>query len=733
MAGSGRSGAIHRVVTAVVALALATAGIVALPAPAAAVHAVPWRFTTVTVYSSISGYNGAEPIKGWTLQCPAGYTAASGGIAAGDETPFIYRLLEYPNPADGTYHIILRNANTNGTAITLTATCVWLDDVGDITTVYAAFARSTTNGRAGGTLLCPEGTTVLSAGTDWNSTSQDKKINFSSPVGDANGQGGGWYTAGYSPISGDKLNIELRCVSAALLAGEYITADDSTAASPGQATAKAVCTTGYRILTGGAAPAGTKTPLTDQGWDSVSGPLDYRQWPVSGYQTSGVTLRALALCVPASTVSVTYTQTPAALSTASSGTITFSAVDTAGETVAVACFLDGGPRGCSSGSPVGYGPLLDGPHVFVVNARNQSGINWYFEFHWLIDATVPVISNHAPTTSLSVTGPITLTFSEPVDGVNTSSVIVHAETANVDVGGTIARPTTTTATWRPNTTLVPGETYRVSVTAGVHDIAGNPLTATFFTVRAVTSLEETSAALQRYWDLDYSTIASGGAYIVSRLAGSSADLTFSATAGQTASVYGIRQPSGGYADIYLDGVKVATPGFYYATAVRTKVYLSPALTAGKHTISIRPLGTRPAASTDSWVAIDSVTIGATVKQESSFKQIFRHVTATGAYGGFYDDMTQTTETDATPARFRLSLVGTGFKVYATKTSASGTAKVYVDGVLKATINLNAASTVYRALVYSTTFPLGQHVVRIEAVGTASGANSSFNVDRITIN
>ena len=40
---------------------------------------------------------------------------------------------------------------------------------------------------------------------------------------------------------------------------------------------------------------------------------------------------------------------------------------------------------------------------------------------------------------------------------------------------------------------------------------------------------------------------------------------------------------------------------------------------------------------------------------------------------------------------------------------------------------------YKALAYSTTFTLGKHVIRIEAVGTSSGATSSVNLDRITIN
>jgi hypothetical protein len=730
MLGSTRSRSIGRIVTSSVAFALGAAGVVVSPAPVEAVRAVPWRFTTVTLDSSISGWNGAEPLKGWVLQCPAGYTAVSGGIVGGDATSQVSRLLEYPNPADGTYHLVAYNGATSGTTIKLAATCVWLDDVGTITTVSREFPRNS-SGRAGGELRCPAGTTVLSGGVDWSTTSRHRRIYYSSPITDGTSQGTGWYVAGYSDVPNSVLGIELRCVSTSLLGAEYAEADDSTAPSPGSGTAKAVCTSGYRLLTGGAAPAGTRTPGTYQG-RAVSGPLDPRQWPAQGYQMSGVTLRALALCVPASSVSVTFTQTPSESSTARSGTITFIAADSAGETVEDTCYLNGVQRACSSGTPANYGPLVDGGHSFHVIATNRSGSSRSSAFYWRVDATVPVVSGHTPTGSASLTGPLTITFSEPVTGVTASSLIVHAESANANVAGTIARPSSTTATWTPLTRLVPGETYRVSLTGAIRDAAGNALTPTYFNVRTTTTVENTSVALDEHWDLDGLTAASGGSYITSRLSGSRAELTFSATAGQTVSVYGIQRPDGGYADVYLDGVKKTTPSFYATTPTRSRVYLSGALTAGTHTISIRPLGTKPAASSDTSVAVDNVNIGATVRQESALRQTFRRTSSTSAYGGSYDLTVHTTDTDATPPRFRVIVVGTGFKLYAAKTPTSGKARVYVDGVLKTTIDLYSASTVYKALVYSTSFSLGQHGIRIEAVGTGSGTNSTINVDRIAV-
>ena len=645
-------------------------------------------------------------------------------------------MLEYPGPADGTYHVQVRNDDYLGVSVSVKANCVWLDDVGTITTVTAEFARNG-SGRAGGILRCPAGTSVLSGGVDWSNFNAGRSIDYSTPITDGTSLFTGWYVAGYSPVAG-VLGIELRCVSSSLLAGAYATADDSTAASPGVGSITATCGSGTRILTGGAGPAGTKSPGSDQGHAFVSGPSNddastrWKEWRATAYQASGVTLRALALCVPASAVSASFTQTPPDPSS-SSGTITFTASDSAGETMTFLCRIDGNALPpCSPGNPVNWGPLADDKHEFTVRVGNQSGDSELIGFNWTTDAAVPVITDHTPTTEASLSGPFAITFSEAVAGVTASSLVVHAESANANVSGTIGRPSPTEVTWTPTARLVPGETYRFSFTSAIHDGVGNPLAATNFTVRTATIVENTSAALQRRWDVDQSSIASGGAYIVSRLAGSRAERTFTASAGQRVSVHGIRLPSGGNAAIYLDGKKVATPSFYAAAAGRRRVYLSAPLKAGTHTISIRPLGTKPAASSNAWVAIDKVVIGGSVKQETWLEHRFDRVSTASAFGGSYDTMTQANATDTTPARVQLTFVGAGVKVYATKTSASGRARVYVDGVLKTTLDLNRARTSYKALVYSEAFGLGVHTLRIEAVGTKTGAKSSVSLDRITI-
>jgi len=818
----------RRPLAVVVAVALTGAGLLMAPRDVAASNAVPWRFTTVVDHTSIPGAAGTGWVKGWVETCPAGYLAVSGGFSQIDANPpGVETSLSYPDPGTGSWHIVAWNGFASGTNLTITVNCVWAANVGSITLVEADFGSN--SNQTGGETDCPLGTYLLSAGVDWSNTDQTRTIQFSAPLAGDGVHGDAYYVAGHDATAGS-LHVELQCVAASLLTAEYFTTNDNTSSGAGYPSVTAQCASGYRTLTGGAIPT-SPNPGVAQGYLSVSGPLDPRDWATQAYQASGVVLRAEALCVPASTVSLSWTQAPAALSTLRIGTITFTATDSAGETVGVSCSIDLVATPCTNGSPVSYN-LVDGTHALKVTASNQSGYTHDFFFTWTIDATAPTIlshsptsdlplagpmtitfseavagvsgssvtvhddttnlavagtvgtptastatwtpsanlsaghtyrfsfstaihdsagnqltatfftvnaapdvtaptiQSHSPTSDLALTGPMTITFSEAVTGVDGTSLTVHAVSANVNVTGVIARPTPTTATWTPSTRLVPGETYRFSFTTAIHDTSGNPLAATSFNTRALTSVENTSAAFLEYWDRDASSLANGGSYISSSLSGSKADLTFTATAGQTVAIYGIRLSSGGYADVYLDGVKKATASFYASSSTRARVYLSTALTAGSHTISIRPLGTKPTASTGTWVGIDNALIGATVKQESSFKQAFRRSSSASASGGSYDTMIHKIDSDSNVPKMEVTLVGTGVKIYATKTTASGSARIYVDGVLKATVSLHASATVYQALVYSGTFTLGRHVIRVAAVGTSTGGTSSVGVDRI---
>ena len=92
----------RRVATVALMLLVAAAGLISTPAPvAAAAHAVPWRFTTVTTTGSLGGLTQ----KDFFLNCPSGYIPVSGGVVGGSVADVLQIWEDWPDATDGTYHL----------------------------------------------------------------------------------------------------------------------------------------------------------------------------------------------------------------------------------------------------------------------------------------------------------------------------------------------------------------------------------------------------------------------------------------------------------------------------------------------------------------------------------------------------------------------------------------------------------------------------------------------------
>ena len=303
-----------------------------------------------------------------------------------------------------------------------------------------------------------------------------------------------------------------------------------------------------------------------------------------------------------------------------------------------------------------------------------------------VDAAAPTVVTKAPTSDASITGTFAVTFSELVQGVDGTTFKVVLAGTSTAVAGTITPGgggPTTTASFKPSSPLVPGQSYTVSLGAGIQDLAGNPLVATSWTVRTSLTVEQSSVAITELWDRDTSGSASGGAYSESRVAGASASFTFTGT---DVTVVGRKASDAGKADVYLDGVKQLT--------------------------------------------LDHEETNAAVKLA------FRRVSTSKAYGSSYDtvDHVKSSDTGGIPT-YRLVFRGTDVKVYGTKSTSSGKANVYIDGSKKATINLYSSSTKYRALVFdSPTLSNAVHTIEIRLTGTKSKASkgTSVGIDRFLL-
>ena len=304
-----------------------------------------------------------------------------------------------------------------------------------------------------------------------------------------------------------------------------------------------------------------------------------------------------------------------------------------------------------------------------------------------VDAAAPTVVTKAPTSDASITGAFAVTFSELVQGVDGTTFKVVIAGTSTAVAGTITPGgggPTTTASFKPSSPLVPGQSYTVSLSAGIQDLAGNPLVATSWTVRTSLTVEQSSVAIRELWDRDTSGSASGGAYSEARVAGASASFTFTGT---DVTIVGRKASDAGKADVYLDGVKQRTLDLYRSsTQWQAPLWSKTGLADAAHTVKVVVLGTKRAASSNAWVYVDAFRSGPTTYEETNaaVKLGFRRASTTKAYGSSYDtvDHVKSSDTGGVPT-YRLVFRGTDVKVYGTKSTSSGKATVYIDGSKKA--------------------------------------------------
>jgi hypothetical protein len=96
------------------------------------------------------------------------------------------------------------------------------------------------------------------------------------------------------------------------------------------------------------------------------------------------------------------------------------------------------------------------------------------------DTTAPTVTSTTPAAGgigAPRTGDISASFSEVVTGVNETTVILRKTSTGGKFSGVVTYdPSTQTATLNPNVTLASNTEFNVTLTNGIQDTAGNPLT-----------------------------------------------------------------------------------------------------------------------------------------------------------------------------------------------------------------------------------------------------------------
>ena len=349
------------------------------------------------------------------------------------------------------------------------------------------------------------------------------------------------------------------------------------------------------------------------------------------------------------------------------------------------------------------------------------------------DGTRPTVLSKTPTTGAAISGgAFTVTFKEPVVGVSASTFTMKVASSGSPVAGTVTPgvdASTTTATFKPSAMLLPGETYTLSLSDAITDVYGNALVPFSWSVRTALLVDGASPAVTQAWDRDSSTSASGGAYLASRTTGAKVGYTFTGT---SASILGRRAADGGYADVYLDGVHQGTVSFYSSTTkYKQVVWSKTGLVDKSHKVELKVRGSKPSSSSSYWVYPDAFRYGATTLEETStlVVQAHRTVALSGAYNGSYLLGTHTASGDTGSQPYvSLRFKGTGVSWKGIRGTSGGYAKVYVDGVAKATVDTFGSASASGQTLWSTTgLSNGVHTVKVVMVGTRRSGSGGYNV------
>jgi hypothetical protein len=277
-------------------------------------------------------------------------------------------------------------------------------------------------------------------------------------------------------------------------------------------------------------------------------------------------------------------------------------------------------------------------------------------------------------------------------------------------------------------------------------------TTTTTTTTTVVRYEENDPAVQLTgtWFPNNGASNSGGSAILATDQGSQAKVTFTGTGVQW---IGFRDAWSGIAQVYVDGALKGTIDTYSAnTQAQAVLYSLSGLSNTGHTLTLVVTGTRNANSGGAWVWVDAfdVSIPSTTTTTTPYPaasttpstpiRIEQDSPAVVYTGGVWSTNTTAPSSGASAvlstdanARATVTFTGTAVTWIGYRDQWSGNARVYVDGVLKATIDTYASPSQAQATLYMATAltrgrrlgaqPAPLQAALYTATGLASGVHS----------
>ena len=234
-----------------------------------------------------------------------------------------------------------------------------------------------------------------------------------------------------------------------------------------------------------------------------------------------------------------------------------------------------------------------------------------------------------------------------------------------------------------------------------------------------------SIAYTGNWYTNGSSLNSGGSSALTNAPGATAVVTFTGTG---ITWIGVLDPWAGIATVYLDGTMSTVDTYGPTTLYQQPVFTVSGLADGPHTLSIYVPHVRDANGQGSWVWVNAFDImngsgvaGGFIAGAGRTEQNSPAVTYTGVWlpnnsavnsGG---SAVLATNSGSTAT---ITFNGTGITWVAYRDQSSGIAKVYVDGVLTATVDTYLSPAQAQAPTYTINgLVSGTHSLMIEVTGT----------------
>jgi hypothetical protein len=273
----------------------------------------------------------------------------------------------------------------------------------------------------------------------------------------------------------------------------------------------------------------------------------------------------------------------------------------------------------------------------------------------------------------------------------------------------------------------------------------------FAQTASFTHLEENDAGITysgAWYTISQSGDSAGHADLTNQV-GAVAKIAFNGTG---ITWVGVQDPSGGVARVYLDGTPSVVDTYSGSTRYQQPIFAARALAPGPHTLSIEVTQMRNENASGSWIWIDgfdiqsgSVMTGGIVASPGHIEQNNPAVTYTGTW--YLNSNPAQSGGTAVLAidpgnRANVQFNGTGITWTGYRDEWAGIAKVYVDGVLKTTIDTfgipmgnGHSDPLWRTNSYSISgLPSGTHNLTIEVTGThdSNSASSWIWIDSFDI-